>query len=537
MNNRLHGGFRVGLLAVCIGCETPEFGIGGDGGTFDAGTEARETPEVNTTGPATSDPTGLEVPTHGTTHGSDATSDFTMLSSSEPSSSRPPDATGVDTNSSAMTTDGTSASEGDTSGSGSHPDVTSCNIVDPESSTGAPSASTSDAPTTESATETTSDEGNTETTSADAETTSDVTTTDGHTSLPDSTGSEPPPLQQSTHGAWCVNPIPIVAVKGPGSILNNPDDDLGQVNAGLLERLTICPGEQTEYCDATPEGELIAVMMRECQLPPQVCPAAGAPAATGCSQTWMEDIFGGWDEVESSHYVAQGCCFEGQLDEVYTETCSPELEGARCPRADVCLDAGRCVAGECEEGGPRSCDDGFFCNGEEYCLEDVGCVPGAVPQFDDDPCTTDRCDAQTGAVSHDDAACSSSCPSGDVTAGAVQIMPSSVRPDLNAYALGAEGSSTEVIQVACGAMVTPSISVPYGTWSCARTDNGEVYVVNEWEIAVSQPVATGCSYEMQYWEVKAAGRNAYEGFVFACCIGAEPFDSASPNIEPLPPGP
>src|SRR5690606_25574070 len=114
------------------------------------------------------------------------------------------------------------------------------------------------------------------------------------------------------------------------------------------------------------------------------------PAASGCSQTTMEDIYGEWNEVESSHYVAQGCCFAGELSEVYTETCTLELEGARCPRSNACLEHGTCVAGECVDGPPRDCDDGFFCNGQEQCLPDVGCVPGPVPQFDDDPCTVDR---------------------------------------------------------------------------------------------------------------------------------------------------
>lgn len=500
MNKRFHGGLWVGVLAVCVGCEVPKSTVERDGGAVDAGDDSGPTPGVNTTAPAASSVTETG-PTFVTARGSDATS--------EPERSE-------------SGTVGSSGTTGALTGGG----PTSELIGETSTRQTSASASSSDASTLEHTCEL-----------VVHETTRNTASSDEHTDVSGSTETPPPPLQMSTHGAWCVNPIPIVAVKGSGSILNNPSDDLGQVNAELLERLTICPGEQTQYCDATAEGELMAVMMRECQLPPQTCPAIGAPAATGCSQTWMDDIFGGWNEAESSHYVAQGCCFEGQLEEVYTEECTPELEGARCPRADVCLDDGRCVAGECQAGGPRNCDDGFFCNGQEYCLDDVGCVPGAVPQFDDDPCTTDRCDALTDTVSHEVAACGSSCASSDVTAGTFNVAPSTVRPDLNAYALGAEGSWTEEIQVACGAIVTPSISVPYGTWSCARTDDGEVYVVNEWEVAVSQPVASGCTYEMQYWEVKAAGANAYEGFVFACCIGAEPFDPASPNVEPLPPGP
>ncbi len=201
----------------------------------------------------------------------------------------------------------------------------------------------------------------------------------------------------STYGAWCATPIPIAVAKGGGSILNNPYDDLGQLNAELLERLTICPGEEMEYCKATPDGELVSVIMRDCYLPLLACPAEGAPVASGCSQTTMEDLMD--PESIKSQYLAQGCCFEGQFAEVYTETCTAELEGTRCPASEPCLDRGYCVQGECIDGPPRDCDDGFYCNGEEYCLEDVGCMPGVVPQFDNDRCTDDMCFEAT--VSHE----------------------------------------------------------------------------------------------------------------------------------------
>lgn len=365
-----------------------------------------------------------------------------------------------------------------------------------------------------------------------------LNTSGADASTPDARDSGIAPLEQSTHGAWCESPIPIIVVKGSGSILNNPWDNLSQVDAEVIERLTICPGEQTQYCDATADGGLSAVMMRECELPPQVCPASGSVVTQGCSQTTMEDIFGGWGEEESSHYVAQGCCFESQLGEVYTATCTPELDGARCPRANPCLEHGYCESGECTDGPARECDDGFFCNGLESCLTDVGCVPGPVPQFDDDPCTTDACDEPMQTSSHATATCAESCETATVNVGLLNIMPSTVRPDLNALATTPNGGAwTETLQLACDATMLPSFPQSFGEWSCARTTLGEVFVVNEWGLPTSQPVASGCSYEMQYWEAKTAGMNGYEGFVFGCCLDTEPFNPTSPNIEPLPPGP
>ncbi len=79
-------------------------------------------------------------------------------------------------------------------------------------------------------------------------------------------------------------------------------------------------------------------------------------------------------------------------------------------------------------------------------------------------------------------------------------------------------------------------SVPgWGEWTCAVTEGGEVVVQNEWGVAVSQPVGSGCTYEMYEEETKLAGSNGYQGFAFACCLGSAPFDVDLPNREPPPP--
>lgn len=349
------------------------------------------------------------------------------------------------------------------------------------------------------------------------------------------------PLQMSTNGEWCAHPIAVVVVKGGGSILNNPWDDLRQVNAAVLERLTICPGEQTTYCDATADGELVSVMIRECSLPEAVCPAVGQAVASGCSQNTMEDIYYGSYEAESSHYLAQGCCFEGQLGEVYTETCTTELEGARCPAADECSALGTCIQGACVGGEARDCDDGFFCNGEEWCLPGEGCMPGDVPQFDANSCNVDSCDEGEQLVDH---AALANCPSlcegeTDVRFGYLSVVDSE-RPDWNAQITSPTVQAwvdTETLAIECGASADSSLGTLWGDYGCGRTANGEVFVQNDAGVAVSQPVSVGCSYELQYRETKVSGMNGYEGFVVACCLGAEPFTEGTPNLEPWPPGP
>lgn len=63
------------------------------------------------------------------------------------------------------------------------------------------------------------------------------------------------------------------------------------------------------------------------------------------------------------------------------------------PPSDAGMDAPPPVDAEICGG---DCDDGIFCNGEEYCTEDFGCFSPGPPDCDDgDECTEDRCDPRT----------------------------------------------------------------------------------------------------------------------------------------------
>jgi len=78
------------------------------------------------------------------------------------------------------------------------------------------------------------------------------------------------------------------------------------------------------------------------------------------------------------------------------------VRGCRMGNPADCDDGVDCTTDDCDAGSDRCvhspddgfCDDGRFCNGEEFCDEVRGCQAGSPPNCDDDVgCTVDRCDA------------------------------------------------------------------------------------------------------------------------------------------------
>jgi formylglycine-generating enzyme required for sulfatase activity len=113
--------------------------------------------------------------------------------------------------------------------------------------------------------------------------------------------------------------------------------------------------------------------------------------------------------------------------------CSPEegcyfspASGEACDDGDACTKSDLCSEGECVSGAPldcsdgvectvdmcdagecknvanhSACDDGKFCNGEESCDLESGCVLGIAPTLDDGiVCTVDTCDEENDEPVH-----------------------------------------------------------------------------------------------------------------------------------------
>ncbi len=83
-----------------------------------------------------------------------------------------------------------------------------------------------------------------------------------------------------------------------------------------------------------------------------------------------------------------------------------------CESDEQCVDGIDCTLDWCDvsqapyacahDADHESCDDGSFCNGEEFCDYELGCQSGPDPELDDgNECTEDYCDEDQDMVIHD----------------------------------------------------------------------------------------------------------------------------------------
>ena len=104
--------------------------------------------------------------------------------------------------------------------------------------------------------------------------------------------------------------------------------------------------------------------------------------------------------VSQGECVQSGSCQTGECVVEGKAFCDDKIE---CTQ-DTCLENN-----ECEHMPDHGmCSDGEFCNGEEVCDLEAGCIAGEAPQVDDGfECTADSCDEDADVVLHepDDAVC------------------------------------------------------------------------------------------------------------------------------------
>lgn len=113
---------------------------------------------------------------------------------------------------------------------------------------------------------------------------------------------------------------------------------------------------------------------------------------------------------------------------------TPAPDGASCDSADPCTEGATCQAGSCQGGAPLTCDDGpcdmracnkntgacevtkvladgTTCGPDTVCFgaatcDQGSCVPGIALCNDNNPCTTDTCDGDSGACGNVPITCS-----------------------------------------------------------------------------------------------------------------------------------
>src|SRR5512147_2813933 len=95
-------------------------------------------------------------------------------------------------------------------------------------------------------------------------------------------------------------------------------------------------------------------------------------------------------------------CHEGESD-VQTEGTACDDDGdcvaafaevGACEKP-VCSQEGQCILGQLPDG--TACRDGLACTAPDYCLQGQ-CTGATVRCVDNNPCTLDSCDDETGCV-------------------------------------------------------------------------------------------------------------------------------------------
>lgn len=225
----------------------------------------------------------------------------------------------------------------------------------------------------------------------------------------------------------------------------------------------VCEGEPLACDDANPCTANLCDSEQGCLFPPgfeglacddgSACTEDDACGAGVCGGTPLDCDDGNPCTADSCD-AALGCVNEPLTD-------------VPCSNGDACTVNDTCVAGVCETGEPRNCDDGNECT-LDFCDEFAGCnylpnlnpcCTGTVSICDDrDPCTTDICDPESGdcfyesntAVCDDDDACTENDQCDEGVCGGDDVDCATDNPCVAAFCDSDEGCLTEALDgIAC----------------------------------------------------------------------------------------
>ncbi len=212
-----------------------------------------------------------------------------------------------------------------------------------------------------------------------------------HSSLPDATVCDLDPTR------------PEVCRDGQCTYGCNVDEDC---NDGITCTLDTCQGGYCthETSDALCDDGLFCNGVETC-LTGLGCEQGAAPDCSdglSCTEDHCNEAENRCDNTPNDSLCDNGLWCDGE------EICAPGL-GCQMGTARNCNDGISCTVDACDELNDRCqhqtqdsrCDDGLFCNGQEWCDPSQGCRDGSVPVCDDGiDCTQDSCDEQAGACAH-----------------------------------------------------------------------------------------------------------------------------------------
>ena len=129
------------------------------------------------------------------------------------------------------------------------------------------------------------------------------------------------------------------------------------------------------------------------------CIKNGICSSGECSEGTLVDC-------DDKNPCTQDSCdsLKGCVNKSSTEPCDPKYE---CVSEVDCNDSISCTEDFCNnyvcshEANDSLCDDGYFCNGKEYCDFKIDCQNNTLLNLDDSiACTIDKCDENSQTISH-----------------------------------------------------------------------------------------------------------------------------------------
>ena len=135
---------------------------------------------------------------------------------------------------------------------------------------------------------------------------------------------------------------------------------------------------------------------------------------TGCIFTHNQAPCSDGNVCTLDDFCQQGQCAPGEVpldcndnnpctdDSCHPVTgCAQIPNNIQCEDGDACTESDQCSESVCQSGDAVVCDDSLFCNGEESCAPESGCVAGVPPDLDDQVgCTIDECDEELDQPTH-----------------------------------------------------------------------------------------------------------------------------------------
>ena len=239
-----------------------------------------------------------------------------------------------------------------------------------------------------------------------------------------------------TENDFCTNGVCM-----PGSALDCNDDDVCTDDScdpisGCLHTYNSDPCDDADACtenDFCSNGVCVPGDALDCN-DDDVCTDDSCDPLTGCAHTFNTNPCDDGDACTENDFCSNGVCFPGSAldcndDNVCTDDSCDSLSGCQhiynsdpCDDADACTENDFCSNGVCVPGdaldcndddvctddscdpltgcehtfNTNPCDDGDACTENDFCSNGV-CVPGdALDCNDDNSCTDDSCDPQTG---------------------------------------------------------------------------------------------------------------------------------------------